>query len=393
MVYWTVTGSFSFSSSSNVTSITSVQPTVYRTIGSPVAGTLTAYLGNASGPVLATKSISACITSITGPDAILTGGTGQYNLINPPVATTIYWSVSNTALFSVVSSNCPTTVTKIGSGTGSVTLSAHVGSTSGTVIATKTITAPSPPVISGYTLICSSASKQFSATNWYGYTWNKSSNLTLSSTTTNPVTVTYNGSGAGWVSVNNGNVELARYDVWVGVPSISYISGPTSVSQGSYNTYQAIYNTLAAPTSFYWTLNQSGVGYSYQTTVSPYAGFSFYSTGGYQVICQATNACGQGGSTGIGVYVGRGGSSNYIVYPNPVSNILYIELNPPANLKAPPTYDLRLYDGQGNLLQQRSANGGTVQFNVSALPDNIYYLHIFDGVNSTPEIHQIVVEH
>jgi hypothetical protein len=56
-------------------------------------------------------------------------------------------------------------------------------------------------------------------------------------------------------------------------------------------------------------------------------------------------------------------------------------------------YDLRLYDGQGNLLRQQQIRGGAVQFNVQNLPDGIYYLHIYDGVNAKPEMQQIVVEH
>ena len=34
-----------------------------------------------------------------------------------------------------------------------------------------------------------------------------------------------------------------------------------------------------------------------------------------------------------------------------------------------------------------------MMFNVSALPNGVYYLHIYDGVNNTPEIQQIMVEH
>ena len=55
--------------------------------------------------------------------------------------------------------------------------------------------------------------------------------------------------------------------------------------------------------------------------------------------------------------------------------------------------DVRLYDGQGNLLRQQKTKGGTVQMNVSGLPDGFYYLHIYDGVSDTPEMQQIVVEH
>ena len=57
------------------------------------------------------------------------------------------------------------------------------------------------------------------------------------------------------------------------------------------------------------------------------------------------------------------------------------------------TYDVRLYDGQGNLLRQSNAQGGIVEFNVASLPDGLYYLHIYDGVSPKPEIHQIMIEH
>ena len=94
------------------------------------------------------------------------------------------------------------------------------------------------------------------------------------------------------------------------------------------------------------------------------------------------------------------------IYPNPVSDILYIEIDAESvsQSKAPGqtganakkvehVCEVRLYDGLGNLLRQTDTKGGTVQFNVSGLPDGIYYLHIYDGVNDTPDIRQIVVEH
>ena len=49
---------------------------------------------------------------------------------------------------------------------------------------------------------------------------------------------------------------------------------------------------------------------------------------------------------------------------NPVSDILYIEINPPANSKTQITFDIRLYDGFSNLLRQTKTTGGTVQFDV-----------------------------
>ena len=56
-------------------------------------------------------------------------------------------------------------------------------------------------------------------------------------------------------------------------------------------------------------------------------------------------------------------------------------------------YDLRLYDGQGNLLRQAATKDARVEFNVAGLPNGIYYLHIYDGTSDKPEIQQIVVEH
>jgi len=66
------------------------------------------------------------------------------------------------------------------------------------------------------------------------------------------------------------------------------------------------------------------------------------------------------------------------VYPNPVSGILTVEIdatsvqNMGLRSKYNPDYDLRLYDGQGNLLQQQQTKGGTVQFNVSNLTNGVY---------------------
>ena len=102
------------------------------------------------------------------------------------------------------------------------------------------------------------------------------------------------------------------------------------------------------------------------------------------------------------------GRSGYFAYPNPASGMLNIEIDEALNaqsrsmqstipaaqpFKIATSYDLRLYDGQGNLVQQTSTKGGTIQFNTSNLPNGTYYLHIYDGVNSTPEIQQIMVEH
>ena len=100
--------------------------------------------------------------------------------------------------------------------------------------------------------------------------------------------------------------------------------------------------------------------------------------------------------------------SSVNVYPNPASNIVNIEINANAiakarafaetvtggkRIKSDPAFDVRLYDGQGNLLRQSFAKGSDVQFKTANLPIGIYYIHVYDGVNEKPVIRQIVVEH
>jgi len=247
--------------------------------------------------------------------------------------------------------------------------------------------------ITGNTLVCVGNSITFTLNNTpsINYTWTCSSNLTPGSVSGNSKTFSGNSTGSAWVQVNYGNSTI-RKNLWVGVPVISYIDGPTYVSQGYYS-YEAKYDDNSAPTTFKWTFNEVGVGSYVYNSPGPYVGFSFYNDGMYQIVTQATNSCGQGGTTVLGVRVNSRSSSGSNVYPNPVSDVLNIELEPPASSKTQITFDVRLLDVQGNLLRQTFTKGGTVEFNVSNLPDGVYFLHIYDGVSSTPEIKQIMVEH
>ena len=96
----------------------------------------------------------------------------------------------------------------------------------------------------------------------------------------------------------------------------------------------------------------------------------------------------------------RGGNQTPPSYPNPVSDILYIDLDrqllsvarAASAISSDPAFDVRLHDGQGNLLRNANTKGGTVRFNVSDLPVGIYFLHINDGISAMPEIQQVIVE-
>ncbi len=274
-------------------------------------------------------------------------------------------------------------------------------------VAKVTVAAPGPLSISGPTTVCSSGAT-FTCTNFpSGAIWDKSSNLTLSSTTNNPITAYANGSGTGWISVKLNNTELKSYNVWVGKPSdIEIDDGPTSTSTG----IRAQYRTKLAN-------GGSAARFEHDWSVSPNYGYSGYypdmnwfsltfnTSGTYTITAKAKNGCGTSNTDARRTVVR---SSYYYSYPNPASNILNIEFDQEAitqaksleqtttdvrQIKTDPTYDIRLCDGQGNLLQRAITKGGKVEFNVANLSNGIYYLHIYDGVNEKPEMRQVMVEH
>jgi hypothetical protein len=94
--------------------------------------------------------------------------------------------------------------------------------------------------------------------------------------------------------------------------------------------------------------------------------------------------------------------------PNPTGNTLNIEIDAEAyalaqasavavtdakSIKQAVTFDVRLYDGQGIMQRRTTSKGEKVEFSVANLPNGIYFLHVYDGVNEKPEVQKIIVEH
>jgi hypothetical protein len=249
--------------------------------------------------------------------------------------------------------------------------------------------------ISGALYLCVGQSDSFYASTWgMGFKWECSSNLSLSSTSVDPTTVTATGSGLGWVSYYNGSNALqAKQYVWVGVPSV-YISGPSSVSVGSGNQYYA-YSTDGNQgiKSYQWSVSPSYNTnlYDYGNWVSIY----FYYENTFQVSVRASNSCGWGSYAFL--YVSAGSKSASPAYPNPANDVLNVEVGSTVSTLergANVNYDIRLYNGAGIMQRQTGQRGGgTVQIDVSNLPNGVYYLHINDGVSKKPETQQIIVKH
>ena len=83
------------------------------------------------------------------------------------------------------------------------------------------------------------------------------------------------------------------------------------------------------------------------------------------------------------------------VYPNPTANFIDIEIseNDTERTNNDPVYDIRIYDGQGNLLRQQKGKNNRAKFNLSNLPYGVYYLHVYDDMSVKPVVRQIIVEH
>jgi hypothetical protein len=90
-------------------------------------------------------------------------------------------------------------------------------------------------------------------------------------------------------------------------------------------------------------------------------------------------------------------------HPNPVSDVLIVDVDfavdalksiasetteIPDNI----TYDIRLYDTKGALLRRQHAKNGKIEFDVSKLPEGVYFLYIYDGINPKPSMQQIIVQ-
>jgi len=177
------------------------------------------------------------------------------------------------------------------------------------------------------------------------------------------------------------------------------ITGPDNLCYGNPQTYTFDYTNYGYVTS--WQVQPPQLF----TIISSNSTSAFISSSAYNgqigaIIAVGNNVgftkiiyatCSKGGSNDPGSYV--------TIYPNPTNGLLYIEIDADAAQAMLPakvsklTFDVRLYDGQGNLQRQQKSQGETVEFDVTNLPNGFYYVHVYDGVNSTPVMFQVVVEH
>jgi len=94
--------------------------------------------------------------------------------------------------------------------------------------------------------------------------------------------------------------------------------------------------------------------------------------------------------------------SPFSVYPSPANDVLYIDVDQQAMIEkyrvagkavSNPSYDIRLYNTSGTLALQTTSGSNRIQLNISNIPDGIYFLHLYDGIDDAPEVKQIVIKH
>ena len=236
------------------------------------------------------------------------------------------------------------------------------------------------------------------------FTWDYSSNLKLKSYGPGYGEFTALSTGPGWIRMLINGAEVGKHSVLVN-PANYPITDPDKICYLNPATY-----TVTNGTATYWYIKPGHlytITSSNSTSATITTSANHGETGlltvivngiGYDIMVLAT--CDRG--------VGNTSDSYVLVYPNPVSDILNIEINAAAFAEAQemeqsitdgkclqmnPVFDIRLYDVQSNLLRKAKTKSGAVQFNVENLLDGFYYLHIYDGINEIPVMRQIVIEH
>ena len=410
---WSVSHPFSFSSNSTVTTSTASEPTVFRIPGAVAAyGTLTAKV---SGETVDAKALTPCHSSISGNNVICDGGSSTFTLTNPPL--NLVWTTSSP--FSITSGNTSTTVTvkKAAIPGVGVSLAAHSGSASGPIVASIVLYPCLPPGVNaliGPDDICTQAIYKLDPVQTANWSITPGTAFNLSNTTGTSTTVynKTNGFATGMLTaeVNGKTISkmISAYPAgncfW---EEIEYVN-MTNLSCGAYVHLIPLYDKpYSNPSDVYrWdVLYQDGVMINFQSgsIYSKSAELWFSPDGGSaRIDVYRMYAWGEQPYPTVEYRVGTVSCSRdyspIMAYPNPVSDILTVDVealvSPTSGERFnSPVFDVRLYDGQGNLLRQQKTKGGTVEFNVSGLTDGVYYLHVYDGAGNTPEMRQIVVEH
>ena len=250
----------------------------------------------------------------------------------------------------------------------------------------QTLLTPTDTPVSSFTVnntyICLTDSLLFSntSTNALTYSWSVPNASPSTSTESNPyfsfpssgmydITLTVTGPGGSDVSTQSVNIEVSS-------PVVSIFSSNLNIV--NINNPNVIFtnNSLNA-NGYYWDFGDN----ESSTDTNPWHNYS--QTGTYNVMCAAINGvCPNDTSwTTIQVIDDVGLSENntlFNIYPNPVSQVLTIELN----LNEPNTL-IDILDSRGRIINAYLPQSNQLKINVSELEKGIYFVKIINSEQVT----------
>lgn len=248
-----------------------------------------------------------------------------------------------------------------------------------------------------------SGTRNFSVQSISGatYVWTTSSTLTITAGAgTNQITVARNGSssGVGWVQVqistpcSSGSATRRTNNFTVGQ---GVVSNPNYwLFDASSSMWQLSYNAQPGATSTYSLVSGSA-------TLTPYINDCYVTTPGGAVISLVSTVPGCGASSPYYFYLPSSGSM-LKVFPNPVSEIIYIEVGDFGDLENLPSM-LNLYsEKSGNIVRSISVDeiyklgslkDGKIEMDVKELHKGLYFLHLVPrkGKGNKTEKMQIII--
>ena len=364
------------------------------------SGTLRATLTNGE---YTTRNISACNIEINGANEVCYPGS-SFSLTSTPSGT-ITWTVTGPFSFSsnsnvtTTTGNSPT-VYRRGTGSGGGTLTAKSGNIT---MASKSISPCAAPTISGPNSICSGSSVTFTVSNApSGFTWNKSSNISLSGTGTS---ITASATGAsghdGWISIRYNGEELVREsNIAVSGPYVSGqfsdgVSGWQSLYtvnfvEGDYITAKVDY---PGADYYSWSKLSGNVSWGDSDNMlslylpTPYNGG--YASASFRVTIYRS---GCPGAVSADYHFEKSqwrGASSYSIYPNPASSVLRFEMdktkaqtNSNLSRTANANCEVQLITMQtGTLVFKQTVPNFTDSFdiNLSTVSDGMYLLRMLQN--------------
>ncbi|MDR0699453.1 MAG: T9SS type A sorting domain-containing protein [Tannerella sp.] len=256
--------------------------------------------------------------------------------------------------------------------------------------------------ITGPTKVCIGSSGTYTVNSApVSYTWDKSTNLTLVSTSGNTATFTAKVIGPAWVRILVDGIEVAKYDFTAGTP-FGIISRQSAITgAGNYQFYASSVPSSVSSNDIEWILLPP-IGYStLYLGRTPIIGFP--GGGQYTLKMRYYGTCGYSPYASQQISVpGAPVTDPQLMsraYPNPVSDLLNIELDENVIGKLTESglakreidIDVRLYTHSGVLVRSLISANKKMQLDVSTLPNGVYFLHVSSSLTQNPDVITVIV--